>query len=84
VSDDVEFQILTRSLANEDLGKRVVAINRLRRGLSVAAACLALLALTVIMALTNTAPLLFTLAVVGVIAIEIGRVGIREFKRESH
>ena len=51
---------------------------------SVAAACLALLALTVIMALTNTAPLLFTLAVVGVIAIEIGRVGIREFKRESH
>lgn len=75
MSDDVEFQMLTRSLTNEDLGKRVIAINRLRRSLSIAAAFLALLALTVIMAFTNTAPLLITLAVVGVIAIEIGRVG---------
>ncbi len=83
MSDDIEFQILTRSLTNEDLGRRVVAMNRLRRGLSVAAACLALLALTVIMALTNTASLLITLAVVGVIAVEIGRVGLREFRRES-
>jgi hypothetical protein len=83
MSDDVEFQMLTRSLTNEDLGKRVIAINRLRRSLSIAAAFLALLALTVIMAFTNTAPLLITLAVVGVIAIEIGRVGLREFRRES-
>lgn len=83
MSDDVEFQMLTRSLTNEDLGKRVIAINRLRRSLSIAAAFLALLALTVIMAFTNTAPLLITLAVVGVIAIEIGHVGLREFRRES-
>ena len=84
MSDDVEFQILTQSLAQKNFGGRVVAADRLRRGLSVAGVCLGLLTLAVLMALTNTAPLLFTLAVVGVIAIEIGRVGIREFKRESH
>jgi hypothetical protein len=35
------------------------------------------------MALTNTASLVITLAVVGVIAIEVGRLGLREFRREA-
>jgi hypothetical protein len=83
MSDDVEFQILTRSLTGQDLGSRVLAVARLRRGLSVAAVCLCLLASAVLMALTNTASLVITLAVVGVIAIEVGRLGLREFRREA-
>ncbi len=83
MSDDVEFQILTQSLTSEDLGRRVVALDRLRRGLSVTAVCLGLLVLAVLMALTNTASLVITLAVVGMIATEVGRVGLREFRRES-
>jgi hypothetical protein len=35
------------------------------------------------MALTNTASVLISLAVVGVIAIEVGRVGLREFRKEA-
>jgi hypothetical protein len=83
MSDDVEFQILTQSLTSEDLGRRVVALDRLRRGLSATAVCLGLLVLAVLMALTNTASLVITLAVVGMIATEVGRVGLREFRRES-
>jgi hypothetical protein len=75
--DEVEFQILTQSLAQKNFGGRVVAADRLRRGLSVAGVCLGLLTLAVLMALTNTASVLISLAVVGVIAIEVGRAGLR-------
>jgi len=83
MSDDVEFQILTQSLAQKNFGGRVVVADRLRRGLSVAGVCLGLLTLAVLMALTNTASVLISLAVVGVIAIEVGRVGLREFRKEA-
>ncbi len=83
MSDDVEFQILTQSLAQKNFGGRVVAADRVRRGLSVAGVCLGLVTLAVLMALTNTASLLISLAVVGVIAIEVGRVGLREFRKEA-
>ncbi len=83
MSDDVEFQILTQSLAQKNFGGRVVAADRLWRGLSVAGVCVGLLALAVLMALTNTASVLISLAVVGVIAIEVGRVGLREFRKEA-
>jgi len=83
MSDDVEFQILIQSLAQKNFGGRVVAADRLRSGLSVAGVCLGLLTLAVLMALTNTASVLISLAVVGVIAIEVGRVGLREFRKED-
>ena len=83
MSDDVEFQILTQSLADRDFGRRVVAVDRLRRGLLIGTACLVLTALTVLLALTNTASLVITLAVVSVIAIEVGRLGLREFRKEN-
>ena len=83
MSDDVEFQLLTRSLADQDLGKRAVTMDRLRRFLSVTAICLGLTALAVVMALTNTASLVITLAVVVVIGVEVGRLGLREYRRET-
>lgn len=83
MSDDVEFQILTQSLADRDFGRAVVAIDRLRRGLLIGASCIALTVLTVLLALTNTASLVITLAVVAVIAIEVARLGIREFRKET-
>ncbi|MGA2804153.1 MAG: hypothetical protein ABSF89_07155 [Acidimicrobiales bacterium] len=83
MSDDVEFQLLTRSLADQDLGKRAVTMDRLRRSLSVTAICLGLTALAVVMALTNTASLVITLAVVVVIGVEVGRLGLREYRRET-
>ena len=83
MSDDVEFQLLTRSLTDQDLGKRIAAINRLRRWLSVGAVCVGLVLLAVVMALTNTASLVITLAVVAVIGVEVTRLGLREFKREN-
>jgi hypothetical protein len=83
MSDEVEFKLLTRSLADEDLGRRVVAMDRLRRSLSVIAICLGLIALAVIMALTNTASLVITLTVVVAIGVEVARLGLREYKRET-
>ncbi len=83
MSDDVEFQILTRTLSDQDLGRRVIAVDRLRRGLLVGGVCLGLLVLAALMALTNTASLVITLAVVCVIAIEVGRLGLREYRRET-
>ena len=83
MSDEVEFKLLTRSLADEDLGRRVVAMDRLRRSLSVIAICLGLIALAVIMALTNTASLVITLTVVVAIGVEVARLGLREYKREN-
>ena len=77
MSDDVEFQLLTRSLVEKDFARGVVAVDRLRRGLLVAAACLGLLALTVFMTLTNTASLVISLTVVGVIAVEVARLCLR-------
>jgi hypothetical protein len=81
MSDDVEFQLLTRSLVEKDFARGVVAVDR--RGLLVAAACLGLLALTVFMTLTNTASLVISLTVVGVIALEVARLCLREFRKES-
>jgi len=83
MSDDVEFQLLTRSLVEKDFARGVVAVDRLRRGLLVAAACLGLLALTVFMTLTNTASLVISLTVVGVIALEVARLCLREVRKES-
>ena len=83
MSDDVEFQLLTRSLVEKDFARGVVAVDRLRRGLLVAAACLGLLALTVFMTLTNTASLVISLTVVGVIALVVARLCLREFLKES-
>ncbi len=83
MSDEVEFQLLTRSLEDQELGKRVVTMNRLRRALSVTALCLGLIALALVMALTNTASLVITLTVVVAIGIEVGRLGLREYRRET-
>jgi hypothetical protein len=83
MSDDVEFQLLTRSLADQDLGRRVVTMDRLRRYVSFTAICLGLIALAVVMALTNTASLVITLTVVIAIGIEVGRLGLREYRRET-
>lgn len=83
MSDEVEFQLLTRSLEDQELGKRVVTMNRLRSALSVTALCLGLIALALVMALTNTASLVITLTVVVAIGIEVGRLGLREYRRET-
>ncbi|MGO9962513.1 MAG: hypothetical protein ACLPUG_03660 [Acidimicrobiales bacterium] len=83
MSDDVEFQLLTRSLEDQELGRRVVTMNRLRRSLAITAVCLGLIALALFMALTNTASLVITLTVVVAIGVEVARLGLREYKRET-
>jgi hypothetical protein len=83
MSDEVEFQLLTRSLTDEDLGRRVVTIDRLRRALLIGAICLGLLVAAMVMALTNTASLMITLAVVALIGVEVARLGLREYRRET-
>ena len=77
MSDDVEFRLLTRSLEDQELGRRVVRMNRVRRSASVTAVCLGLIALALVMALTNTASLVITLAVVTAIGVEVARLGLR-------
>jgi len=83
MSDDVEFQLLTqvadrsRTLGVECLRLPVEArtIGCSRLSLSAGIGCAH--------GAHEHASLVITLAVVGVIAIEVGRLGLREFRREA-
>lgn len=83
MSDDAEFMTLTNSLWTKDFLRRIVLVHWLRRSLVIAVVCLALVALAVLIALTNTTAVVITLAIIAIIALEVGRLGLREYRRGS-
>jgi hypothetical protein len=83
MSDEFEFAMLARSLGNGDFARRVVLADRLRRGTSVVAAGFGLLALAVLLALTNTISIVDTLAVVLIVLSEVVRLGVTEHRRAA-
>jgi hypothetical protein len=83
MSDDLEFALLAESLRSEGFGKRVIIMDRVRRGLGLAALALGLLAVAVLLALTDTISIVITLVVVSMILYEVVLVGMREHRREA-
>jgi len=83
VSDDHEFAIIAASLRNGAFGKKVILFDKLRRGLWLTAACIGLLAMAVLLALTDTISIVITLVVVGLVLFEVARLGLREHRQEA-
>jgi hypothetical protein len=83
VSDEQEFAILAASLRDQGFGKRLFMLGRLRRGLSLAGLALGLLAVAVLLALTNTMSIVITLTIVSMILFEVVLIGFREHRREA-
>ena len=83
MSEDHEFALIAQALRNDGLGGRNFLAERLRRGVWILAAALSLLALAVLLALTNTISVVITLAVVGIVLHQLVLIGIREHRREA-
>ncbi len=83
MSDDNEFAIIAEALRNGGFGRRVVLVDRLRRCLWLAAGGLGLLALAVLLALTDTMSIVITLTIVGMVIFEVVMVGLREHRQEA-
>jgi hypothetical protein len=83
VSDDVEFTMLAKSLDNGAFAKRVILADKLRRYLWLALGALGLLAAAVLLTLTDTMSIVITLAVVGLVILEVARLGLSEHRREA-
>ena len=72
-----------RTLRSDDLVRRVVAVNRFTLCLLVLASGLGLLALAVLIVLTNTVALVITLAIMGTIVFLLARRGLAEAGRTN-
>ncbi|MGA3353546.1 MAG: hypothetical protein ABSD85_10235 [Acidimicrobiales bacterium] len=83
MSDEHEFAKIAESLRKEGFGSRAILLDRLRRGLALIAGCVCLLAMAVLLALTNTMSVLITLTVVGMVLYQLALVGLREHRREA-
>lgn len=83
MSDDLEFALLAQSLRNDRFGKRVIMMDRLRRGLGIAALAVGLLAVAVLLALTDTISIVITLSIVSMILYQVILVGLREHRRAA-
>ena len=83
MSEDHEFALIAQALRNDGLGGRSFLAGRLRIGVWILLAGLGLLALAVLLALTNTISVVITLAVVGIVLYQLVLIGIREHRREA-
>jgi hypothetical protein len=83
MSDEHEFAILARALGDGDFARRLVVAEKLRRYTSVVLVGLGLLALAVLLALTNTISIVITMAVVLIVLSEVVRLGISEHQRAT-
>ena len=66
----------------EDFVKRVVMVDRMRRGAAVFACCLGLLALAFLLTLTGTLSVVITLAIVGLVISQVIRIGLKEHRKD--
>jgi len=83
MSDEHEFAILAKSLGDGDFARRMVLADRLRRYTSVVLSGFGLLALAVLLALTNTISIVITMAVVLIVLSEVVRLGVTEHQRAT-
>ena len=83
MSDELEFALIAESLRNDGFGRRVVLVDRLRRTFWLLTGGLGLLAMAVMLALTNTMSVVITLAIVSVVIYQVVLLGIREHRREA-